>query len=355
MDQNDLVKDALSRYINNKARRKDGKIDYLPIHHIFPRLSNYIPGFMRGTNILISAGTGVGKSQLSKYLTIIAPYIFNKQHQPFKYKVLYFALEESKEDIVDGLICAIINLKYNTNIDVFELNSYREKALSDELLKRVEEAAITVSHMLEHVEIIDSISNPTGIYKMCRHYSEMWGKHIKNIKIIQNEGVSEEKEIYSHYEPNDETQVYVVVDHLSLLTEEKGAVTVESAMKKWSYDYARKQITKHWKWTVFNVQQQMAATEAMEFYKNNINVQKVKPSLYGLADNKKTGRDHHLVLFLFAPDRFEIPEYMGFDIKTMGDSFRSLIVGKNRLGIPNIELPLRFHGNKYFFNEIKNN
>jgi hypothetical protein len=352
MAESNLIEETRSRYINNQERRKLGIIDYLPIHHIFPRLSHYIPGFMRGTNILISAGTGVGKSQLGKFFTIMAPYIFNKEVANLKYKVLYFALEESKQEIIDGLVCALINLKYNTNVDVFEINSYRENPLSEFLLKRIDEALPIVEDMLKNVEIFDTILNPTGIYKTCRHYSELWGKHIKVNKEFVKNGIVSVEEVYSHYQPNDDTQVFVVVDHLSLLSEEAGAPTLAESMKRWSFNYARSQITKHWKWTVFNIQQQMAAVEEQEFYKNNLNVQKLKPSLFGLADNKKTARDHHLILFLFAPDRFEIENYLDFDIKTMGDSFRSLIIGKNRIGIPNIEIPLKFYGNKILFTEL---
>jgi replicative DNA helicase len=353
MEQTNLIEDAIKRYENNINRRDSGIYDYIPIFHVLPRFSKYFPGLLRGTNIIISAGTGVGKTQFVKFLTLLTPYLFNKvaEHK-IKYKVLYFALEESKEEIVDSLIAAVLNEVYGLDLDVYSLNSYTEKALNPDVILKIKHCENVIAEILENVDIIDTINNPTGIYKYCREVSNQLGEHHFVDKIFIENGEEILRKVYSHYTPNDETQVLVVVDHLSLLEEEKDATTTADAMKRWSYNYARRQITKHWKWTVINVQQQMAATEEAEYYKNRVNVNKVKPTLYGLADNKRTARDAHQILFLFAPDRFEIEEYMGFDIASMRDNFRSCILGKNRYGISNVEIPLEFSGAKIRFKEL---
>ena len=59
-----------------------------------------------------------------------------------------------------------------------------------------------------------------------------------------------------------------------------------------------------------------------------------------------------VVLGLFAPERYRIESYMGYDIKIMGDAFRGLILLKNRVGRPNLRKGLYFDGATNTFREL---
>ena len=61
---------------------------------------------------------------------------------------------------------------------------------------------------------------------------------------------------------------------------------------------------------------------------------------------------HLIILGLFAPARYELEEYAGYKINILGDSFRSLIILKNRIGKTNLELPLYFNGAVNYFEEL---
>jgi hypothetical protein len=355
MEQN-AINDSIERYKLQREKRIKGEIDFIPIYHLLPRFSDVFPGLIRGSNILITANTGVGKSQLAKFMCLLAPYFYNKRispDKPINYKVLYFALEESVQEIIDSVICALVNIKYNVGLDYNTLNSYKEEPLSDIVLKYIEEVSPLAYEILEHVEIFENITNPTGIYKKCKEVSLRYGiHHEKEINIADDNNNITTKSIYSHYQPFDDTHFVVLIDNLNIVSPERDAPSLEAAMKKWSYDYARRFLTKAWKWTVVNIQQQAAATEEQEFHKNVLNINKVKPTLFGLADNKKTARDMHQVLALFAPERYQIHNYEGYDIKALGDSFRSLMILKNRIGISNVEVPLLFYGDRFLFKEL---
>jgi len=80
--------------------------------------------------------------------------------------------------------------------------------------------------------------------------------------------------------------------------------------------------------------------------------EKFKPTLAGLADNKLTGRDAHVVLGLFAPIRHNIKTYGGHDITQLEDKYRLLIVLKNRIGSGYIEDALYFNGKTNRFKEL---
>lgn len=353
MDKNGLIKDAISRYTENKEKRDRGIIDYIPFYHSLPRFSNYLPGIIRGKYMHFTAHSSVGKTQLAKFLTIMVPYIFSKRVSKLNYKIIYFALEESEEEFVDNLVAVVLNEKYKMNIDAETLNSYKKETISKEIINRIIESEKIVSEILDTVDIVTTESNPTGLYKYCKNISEANGEHKKKIvEYVKSGGEVERREVYDKYVPKNDTQFIVVTDHLGLIGTERGAETTHKAMSKWSQSYARLEITKRWKFSVVDIIQQAAAGEDETFYKGKSIISKLKPSLSGYGDNKIIARDAHIILGLFGPNRFEIEEFNGYNIRKFGDKFRSLEVIKNRGGKSNIEVPLLFEPHKNHFTEL---
>ena len=72
--------------------------------------------------------------------------------------------------------------------------------------------------------------------------------------------------------------------------------------------------------TAVDVQQQMAAKEEQQFtmMSGKTIVSKLEPSLDGLAESKLTQRKANIVLGLFSPERFELEEHAGYNIKRLG-------------------------------------
>lgn len=364
----------------NKERVEEGKVNCIPFIK-FNRLRTKIPGIIKGTNWLVTANSGVGKSQLTKSMFILEPFQWIKQYpeKGVSLKVLYFALEDSKEEFTYSMISHKLKEKFGLTVDPLELASmYEDKTITDELLDKIETLEEYFNDFYNHVEVIDSISNPTGIYKYIRRYSKDNGTHyyynFKTDKEKQNVITEQEYSklidntlnkhtntptygkdyfAYSHYIPNNPDEyVICIVDHFSLLHPESNK-TLHETMTLMSAHYGRKQITKHFNYVFVNVQQQMAASEENVFTNAGKKIiEKLKPSLQGLADNKLTARDCHVVLGLFAPIRYYIEEYNGFDITRLDDQFRSLTVLKNRIGRGNIEVPLYFNGAVTRFTEL---
>lgn len=368
-----LFKDTVQKIKENKANIQERKKPNCIPFEWLPKLRTVIPGIIKGTNWLVTAGTGIGKTQFTKYNFVYQPIKWIKDHPEagLSYKVLYFALEESKEEFMLTMISNRLYDQYQLQIDVLTLQSMFTEPLSDDLMKKIEECEEYFSDLDNYIEIVDSISNPTGIYKYVRQYSLTKGSHFfydfindKEKKNVRKASTVEEYKIlsdtkglaYSHYVPdNPDEYVAVIVDHFSLLQPEAGAETLHKAMSKMSADYGRKMITKHFKYVMIDVQQQAAEGEKAEFTKMGEKIEeKFKPSLANLADNKLTARDCHVVLGLFAPIRHNIKKYEGYDISQMEDKFRSLIVLKNRIGSGYIEDPLFFDGKTNNFRELPN-
>jgi replicative DNA helicase len=362
-----LFEDTFNRIKENKKNKDEGKYNCIPFDWL-PKLKTVIPGIMKGTNWIVTASSGVGKTQFTKDMFVYKPIKWVKEHPEagIKYKVLYFALEESKEEFMLTMISNRLYHKYGLRIDVLTLQSYFDEGIPDNIISKIEECREYFQDLEDYIEIFDAVSNPTGIYKAVRRHSIENGTHYwynfktdkekKNpIKYDDYVKLADQSDYgYSHYEPNDlNTYFTIIVDHFSLLQPEKGADTLHQAMTKMSAEYGRKNITKHWGYVFVNVQQQSADGEKAEFTKMGGKIEeKFKPTLAGLADNKLTQRDAHVVLGLFSPARHNIANYNGYNINILRDNFRSVEVLKNRIGSGYIEDALYFNGAVNEFREL---
>lgn len=351
-----MFKEALELIKRNKSKVDEGKANNIPFENL-PKLNKYVPGIIKGCQYIVTANSGVGKTQFTKFAFVLEPYKYIKKYpeKGLKLKILYFALEESKEEFMLSLISNKLKEDYNLDLSPLDLQSYTENKLSDDVIKKIEDCQDYFEDLNKYLEVIDSIYHPFGIYNYVRQYSEENGVHHTRKQMINGE----EKDIYSHYEPNDPDEfVIVIADHVSLLQESKNAHTgvmmnKHQTMTHWSADFARKQITKHFKYAVISVQQQSSASEQQQFTSRGDSIEaKLEPSLDGLGDNKLTQRDALIVIGLFAPDRYGIRKHLGYDITKLKDRYRTLVILKNRLGRPNLKEGLYFDGASNTFSEL---
>lgn len=359
--QKGIFEQTLGMIKENKAAKDAGGFNSIPFG--LPSLDKHVPGVMRGLQYIITANSGVGKTQLTKFLFVNQPYKFVKQHPQLgiKLRVLYFALEESKEEFMLSLISNRLKEVHNISVSVMQMRSMGEHTLTDDIIAKIEESREYFAELEQGIEVIDHISNPTGIYKYVRSYATNHGKHIWREQTWKSTGedgkeVSETARIYDHYEPSNPKEfVVVVIDHISLLSAEKSgpADSLHSAMTQMSAEYGRKMITKQFGYCLAVVQQQAAEKEKQQYTSAGMSIEaKLEPSLDGLANNKETQRDALIVLGLFAPERYGIEQHLGYDIKVLKDYYRSLSILKNRIGTPNLKLPLLFNGATNTFSEL---
>ena len=335
----------------------------------FPRLSQYLPGIVKCSQTIITANSGIGKTQLTRRMYVLDPIEFLlslKGNTDLDLTIHYLALEESAEEFSNSLIINRAFLKYGRVFTVDDLLSrHLDRYLSDADKKIIDDIAQELEEYYEpHIRLIDTVDNPYGLYKDLRDYSKNNGIHYYN-KLDGSHGqidhtehdrlgdIDRKKWKYSHYTPTNPHKYEVVIgDHVSLLSGEKGGDTMQS-IQSWSSDYSRKQITKHWKYASVLVQQQAADQEKQQFTNSGRSIEtKLEPSLDGLGDNKKTQRDAHVVLGLFAPDRFEIPTHKTYNILKMKDHYRSLKILKNRYGPSHKRISLYYDGATNRFAEL---
>jgi replicative DNA helicase len=355
-----IFKQTLSNIRDAKNARDRGEFNAIPFG--IEALDRHLPGVMKGLQYIVTASSGVGKTQLTKDLFVNRPYKFVKDNPNLgiKLKILYFALEESKEEFMLTLISNRLKNQYGISVGVMELRSIGSHHLPDHVLERIEECGEYFKELEESIEIIDSISHPYGIYNYVRSYATEHGTHYYRDHVFKTEkdGIVTEEvgKVYDRYEANDPNEfVVVITDHMSLLLPEnnENTNTLHKAMSFFSSEYCRKNISKHWKYCVVNIQQQAADKEKQQYTTSGQSIEsKLEPSLDGLGDNKLTQRDALVVLGLFAPERYQIEKHLGYDITKLRDNYRCLTILKNRIGTPNMKLPLLFNGKTNSFRQL---
>lgn len=354
--------EILGEIEQNRINHQDGYYNCIPFTGM-ERLERFIPGIEQDTYYLLTASSGVGKSKLARYLFIHNPYKYLKENPDTDIivDIKYFSLEESKKKVVLSEISRYMFTTYGISLSVKQLQSRgRYNTFDSDTLDKIRLAEDYVNDFLNTIDVIDSIRNPTGIYKYVRDFALTIGKYydVNDVPLTPEEhqqvkmGQGEAYKKVSYYKKNHPRHyVIILTDHISLLQPEEGE-TLWQTMSKYSSKYCL-HFRDKFGFIPVNVQQQASAKEAVEYnYRGKSIDEKLEPSLDGLGDNKTTQRDANVVLGLFAPERYSIEKHNGYDMFAFKDRYRSMTILKDRDGISNKKLPLFFNGAADFFKEL---
>ncbi len=338
----------------NKEIKEQGGFNCIPFG--FDRFEEFLPGIMQGTYYIVTANSGVGKSQLGRQMFIMNPFEFLMERKDFNLKIFFFSLEESKEELITSLISNKLYRDYGIIADKKQLRSIGKKnILTDEYLEKIKEVRSYFEKLEDHLEVIDGSINPYGIYTRLREYAEKNGRTVYEKKSFYDEkrGSSYTKEIPTDYIPNDPNEyVLCIVDHISLLRPESRHNGLHQAIGDLSSNYFVG-LRNRYNFSIVNIQQQGAESESKQFtIKGDQIEEKLEPSLSGLGNNRETQRDADVVIGLFAPHRYGVEDHAGYDINKLRDNYRSLSILKNRDGESDKRIGLYFDGRVNFFKEL---
>lgn len=341
----------IDRVINNLEERRNnilnGNINSIPSP--FKRFRDDFVGIEQGQYVVITAPTKGSKSQFTNYMYVFYPILY-VYYNPGKInlKIIYFTLEENADRIVQRFMSFLLHYLSNGKIRISprDLRSTdNEKPVPKEVLDilKSEEYKKILDFFEKTVDFISDGCNPTGMYKICRDYALSQGV-IKTKKVKYGKDEFEE---FDTYTPND-PKLYklVITDHISLLEKERG-FTDKQTIDKWS-EYEVKYLRNRYNFTCIDIQQQAFEGEGIEAQK----LGKIEGSIGSLGDSKYTARNANIVLGLFSPFKFELPQYKGYDITKFKDNIRFLKVYVNRDGNMGGVCPLFFDGAVCSFYEL---
>lgn len=321
------------------------------------RFEGVVPGIMQKKFFLVTANTGIGKTQFTDAFFMYRPidFVLNSQTD-IKIKIFYYSLEIDKESKIIQGIARKIYYDYNMVIPYNKILSMNKHRISQEEYDLISSTKDYFDKIEDFVYIYDGTINPYGIYKQLVDYAKSHGTiHKKRItKKVKNEDTGEiheeEHEIFDYYTPNNPKEyVIIIVDHAALLNSEHG-LNIKGTIEKHSNNMV--QLRNNFGYIPVLIQQQAATNEDLEIYRGQTLESKLLPSLHGLGETKLTGRDADIVLGLFSPARYELEKFRGYNISKFQDNFRSLHILKYRSGTPNGVVGLYFNGAVNYFEEL---
>jgi hypothetical protein len=341
--------------LTNLERRRNnilmGKVNCIPSP--FPRFSDDFVGIEQGKLTIVSASTKVGKTQLTNFI-----YVYNTLFYAFankdkvRLKIMYFNLEETEENITLRFISYLLYYfsKGKYRIGTKDLKSTRANRPLDENILTIlkEEPYKSIMEFYNEVVEFRPERNPTGIKKAIESYCVEHGTvKRKKLDIVNKEtGLTETVDAFDSYIPDDPDLYFIpIVDHLGLVTQESG-LSLKGSMDLMSSYFV--QLRNRYNISPVEVIQQAADMESNE----NVKMKRIRPTTQGLGDSKTVSRDCDLMLGLSSPYRFELPNYLGYDISKFRNHIRFMEIVINREGEQNSICPLYFDGKSNFFAEL---
>jgi hypothetical protein len=307
----------------------------------FNRL-NYFIGIRRSMYYLIGGLTGSGKTSFVDDAFVLNPvdwYIAQKGKSNIKLKIIYRSMERSRTYKIAKWVSRKIFLDHGISIPVAKLLGWNDK-MNDEEFALFDSYEGYIKQIEEIVTIIDGPENPVGIAKDIKEHA------LANGEIIQIDKYNKK------YIPHDENTItLIVIDHIGLLKTIKDYPTKKALIDKMSDElrYARD----------FYGYSPVVVSQFNRDISNPIRIKNgdVEPQLEDFKDSACTQEDADVVMALFDPLRYKVPDPSGYDTAKLVDStgakfFRSLRIIKNSYGSDDIRIGLAFHGEIGMFKEL---
>lgn len=331
----------------NKKNIEEGKINGIP----FP-ISIFKPIFpviKQGQYHLVSALTKHSKTQFVNYTFIFHSIFYAFEHpELIRLKVLYFNFEESAEDIMMKFMSYCLYVFSNKKIRIsptFLQSPDKDHLLPDEVLEilKSERYRKILEFFDSHVEFCEERTSVATDIKVKSYAYEHGSATYKTAYYKDKDGSTHETKSVDKYIPTDpEEYVFVVFDHISLLQPVQGQTLLQAIGEVSKRCVYYKNI---FKYIPIVIQQQSKELGSLEANKQG----KIRASSTFLSDNKSTVNDCTQFWGLTDPVAFEIPEYLGLDLKRLGHNVRVLELGLNRGGEGNKVVSLYFDGAVNYF------
>lgn len=307
----------------------EGRNKGLP--HGLERFKRLVPNIQKGTYYTIGGETGSGKTAFTDNCFLYAPYDYMMDKTIISLKVLYFSLEiDYTYKMIKG-IARKLYIDKGICLGINQILSRGNFKLDPKLRSYIDEYRNYFEQLEDVVDIYDESYTPNQINKILKDYINDNGKWRTNEK---------GEKVWIPHKPHQYT--IVIVDHVGLIS--------SLGDKKKAIDQVSKDLI------YFRNKCGIIPVVVSQFNRSisssdRFKIERVEPQLSDFKDTSSTQEDSNIVLGLFAPYRYDIDTYRGYNIKQYGKEFRALHVLKNRDGDDNAVVPLRFNGPTGYFTE----
>jgi hypothetical protein len=308
----------------------------------FDRLSQYV-GIRKGMFYLVGGLTGSGKTTFVDDAFVLNPYDWSispeGKKSGIKIKFWYRSMERNTTYKFAKWVSRKIFIDQGIIIPVNKLLGWTSKMTHDEhdLFLCYEDY---MKELQENIIIIPGAENPVGIAKDLKKYALTRG-------VIEE--VNEYNKIYIPNNPNEIN--IIVIDHIGLLKTTKDQPTKKEAIDKLSSEL---QYTRD-----FYGFSPVVVSQFNRSISNPMRIKNgdVEPQLEDFAESSSTQNDADVIMALFDPLRYNVPDVSGYNLDKLKDEygnkyFRSLRVIKNTYGADDLRVGLAFFGQVGMFKEL---
>jgi hypothetical protein len=315
----------------------------------FDRLRRYLPNIQQKTYYLIGAGTKVGKTSFADDVFYYGAYDHYKRLKDtdmldgFDLGIDYFSFEIDRvTKIIKGIGRKLWH-EYGVIADANTILSKGKNHCSTEIFDLVRGYRDYFNDMEDIVTVHDMPENPTGMNKYLLDVAEQNGTiHKSNISKDHSKQIMK----FDRYEPKNPKKHWLIfLDHIALMEEERGFTTKQNIDKMSQYFV---KLRNNFNATPVVIQQMSGDVDNDARHTSG----RLTPTLRDFGDSKYTTRDANVIMALFSPFRMKMPEFQGYNVPQLGNSFRNLEILENRDGEPGVNLGLNFIGPSGTFREL---
>jgi len=282
-----------------------------------PKLEEVIDGVCKDTYYLIGAESGCGKSSFMLYSFIYRPLMEHLEDS--KFKISLFSLEMRADLIMAKLLSTYIFETYGKRLSLKQILSVKKGYILDDDSYQLILDSIPWMHKVEScLTIYDKSASAKSIYS-----------HL--LKELEARGRFEETDKRKVYIPDDPELIHVVVvDHIARIFPTNGNTLKQEMDLTSKYLYSLKNRCKI---TPIVIQQLNRSIQGMDRRKESM----VIPLTSDFKDSNSSVEDAEIVLAIFSPNKAKLNTHRGYDIKQLGDKFRSIVCLKGRYGEADVE------------------
>lgn len=297
-----------------------------------PKLESIIDGVTKQTYTVVFSNSGTGKTNFMLYCYIYRPLMEHLDDD--NYRVVYISLEMNEDMLFAKLLSTYIFEKYGIELGVKDLLS-RTKGykLPDEYYNIVQECVPWLKKIESKMLVYDKSINAKSLYALLH-------------KDLENFGTFSESEHRITYQFNNTNLIYnVVIDHISLIRPQTGHTLKQEIDEVSKYLLTLRNICG------------ISPTVIQQANREQGNMARRQAGMvsFTMNDTKDSGgpvTDAEIVISIFNPNKERLATYNHYDIATLGNTFRSICVLKDRYGDTDIEIGCNFFGKINVWKEL---
>lgn len=297
-----------------------------------PKLEQVIDGVCKGVYYLIGGESGTGKSSFMLYSFVYRPLMSHLNDDNLR--ISLFSLEMNCDKVLAKLLSTYIFETYNKRLSVKQLLSAQKGyILSDENYQIVQDCKPWLNNIASKIVVYDKNVSANSIYS-----------HL--LKELEERGTFKETDKRKIYIPNNPDLLHIVVtDHLARVFPSQGSTIKQEMDLTSKYLYSLKNRCNI---TPVVLQQLNRSIQSIDRRKESM----ITPITSDFKDSNSSIEDSEIVLALFSPNKAKMSSHNGYDIKRLGDKYRSIYVLKSRYGEGDVEDCVYYDGAANIWKEL---